>query len=460
MILLRRNLLNNINPGTLLLALLKRQFESGLNLLLLSLILLLIPDQLHAQTDIFVRGSGKLYPMALPALCIRGGASDLGSRVPDVMARDLDISGFFEVLNPGIFIEKPGKCDSDGEFAYSDWSIIGAEGLVRGVIDADGSDIKLQLFLHDVQQRKVVLGKEYSGHISQLSAMAHKFANEIMLYFTGTRGVFGSQIAYSSRVGRFKELFLMDMSGTEVRQLTNEQGLAISASFSADGNKLVYTSYRNRVPDLFEYQLDSRRTRRVTHSSDLELGARYAPDARSILTSISVGKYSEIVLMSLDGKVQKVLSRAPGVIDVSPEWSPDYQQIVFCSNRSGGPQIYVMNADGSNPRRVSFVRSNYCTSPSWSPRGDRLAFVCRADSGFQLFAANSDGSAALQLTSSGSNEDPSWSPDGRYIAFSTTAGGGSVFQIALMREDGSNLKQLSSARTSSMEPAWGPYPSF
>lgn len=407
-----------------------------------------------AQTDIFVRGSGRKFPLALPKLCTQQADGSIADEIPSIIARDLDLSGYFEIINQKSYVETPGKCGDN--FAYSDWSIVGAEGLVKGIVSGHGDGVKVQLYLHDVQKNKAVLGKEYEGDLSQISRIAHKFSNEIMKFFTGEAGVFGTQIAFSTKVGRFKELAVMDMDGSNIRQLTNEKGLAMSASWSPSGQKIVYTSYRMRTPDLFLLDVLSARVSQITKSSALEVGAKFSADGRYLLTSIDSGADSDIVLIGLDGKIVSRLTRTNSAIDVSPNWSPDGSKIVFCSNRGGGPQIYTMNADGSDVKRVSYMTSSYCTSPSWSPKGDRIALVCRENRGFQIFSVNADGTDAQQLTSVGDNEDPDWSPDGRYLVYATTFGRGSIFNLALMRSDGSNVRSLTSSRTGFSDPAWGP----
>jgi TolB protein len=439
----------------------------------LFLFVLCCSASVYGQTDIYIRGAERLYPIGVPQLCIeqgqeaiqsrRGGAVsapklsvDAATEIPEVIARNLDISGYFEVLNPAVYVEAPGKCDGPDGVAYTDWSVVRAEGLVRGIVVPVGDRIRVRLFLHDVPARKIVLGKEYEGDVGQLRRIAHRFSNEIMKYFTGEFGVFGSQISYTSNVGRFKELFVMEMDGSNVRQLTSDRGLAISSSWHPEGQSLIYTSYRNRIPDLFLIDINSRQIRQITEGDGLEIGGKFSRDGRSILSSLSVARDSDIVLLSPTGQLLRKITATSGVIDVSPHWSPDNSRIVFCSNRSGGPQIYTMNADGSGARRVSYVNSNYCTSPRWSPRGDRIAFVCRADGGFQVFTANPDGSAPLQLTSRGNNEDPDWSPDGRYLVFATTFGRGRNYNIAMIRSDGSSLRQLTSGQLSSTQPSWGP----
>jgi len=410
----------------------------------------------EAQTEISIRGSARLFPVAIPQMCLQVGSSNVAKEIPEVISRDLDISGFFQLVAPQSFIETPGKCAGADGFAYSDWSVIGAEGLVRGIIVEESGQIKAQLFLHDVQRQQVVLAKEYVADAAQYRKIAHRFANEIMKFFTGEYGVFGTQIAFSSKVGRFKEIFVMDMDGSNVRQLTNDRGLAMSSSWNPAGNALAFTSYRSRIPDLFTIDVASRAITQVTRGPAMELGGRFLPGDR-FLVSRSIGDDSDILVLGKDGSVQAKLTPPNGAIDVSPVVSPDGTSMLFVSNRAGGPQVYSMRMDGSGVTRVSFVTSNYCTSPSWSPKGDRIAFVCRADSGFQIFTAAPDGSSPLQLTSVGDNEDPEFSPDGRYLVFASTyERGAGNFGIALMRVDGSAFTYITKGRSIDSEPTWGP----
>jgi TolB protein len=410
----------------------------------------------EAQTDIFVRGSGKLIPISLPQLCLEAGQTSAAKDIPAIIAKDLDLSGFFKVIDPQSYIEGSSKCGAPENVVYSDWSILGTEGVVRGKVSFDGEFIRAQLYLHDVGKQLIVLGKEYQGDSSQITKIAHKFANEIMKFFTGEYGVFGTQIAFSSKVGRFKELFVMDMDGANLRQLTNDRSLSLSPSWDASGKKLAFTSYRNRQPDIFTLDTATKSVKQVTNSAGVDIGGKFSADGNSIMASVSPNQNSQLALISLNGSVLKQLTPISRGIDVSPDYSPDYSQIVFCSDRAGGPQIYIMGADGSSPRRISFVKSSYCTSPAWSPKGDKIAFVCRGDGGFQLFVSSADGSNPRQLTSGGDNEDPSWSADGRYLAFSSTQGTGAGTSIALIREDGSNFREITSSRLGDGEPAWGP----
>lgn len=431
----------------------------GLFLAVFFLLSLLSGGSAFAQTDLRITGPQAGFPIAVPQLCNAGEADDQSVSISETIGRNLQLTGIFKVMNPGSFVESPGRCIEPDNIVFSDWSVIGAEGLVRGevsVLREPQPVLQVKLYLYDVLRKQMVLGKQYRGEAKDSRRIAHKFSNEIMKYFTGESGVFGSRIAYISRVGRFKELFVMDLDGSNVRQYTRDRGLVLSPAWSPSGDRIVYTSYKTREPELYIVSSDGASQRRITQAKGMELGAEFSPDGGALVASSTYEGSSDLVLFDLRGSLIRTLTKRSGVINVSPSYSPDGGQIAFCSNRAGSPQIYVMPVDGGDgsARRISYADSNYCTSPSWSPRGDYVAFVCRSG-GNQLFIASPDGNNTVQLTYAGNNEDPSWSPDGRLIAYSTTVRGPNS-SIAIISLRGGSPTILGSARSSDSQPTWSP----
>ncbi len=414
-----------------------------------------MPARAFAQTDIRISGAQASFPIAVPQLCDQGGAGDESIKIAETISKDLQISGLFKVLDPASFVEQAGKCAAPDRVGYSDWSVIGAEGLVKGEIKQTGAAIEVRMYLHDVLQQKAVVGKRYEGETGDSSKIAHKFANEIVRYFTGEAGIFGTRLAYVARMGRFKELFIMDLDGSNIQQLTRDHGLAMSPSWSRNGDKIIYTSYKTRKPELYTISPDGGAAKQLTERQGLEIGAKFSPDGKSIVTSAAIAGISKIAILDLSGRLLEKLTTSDS-IDVSPTYSPDGSKIAFCSNRGGGPQIYVMSSSGEPAKRLSYTNSSYCTSPSWSPKGDKIVFVCRAG-GNQLFISSPDGGHPTQLTYAGDNEDPSWSPDGRFIAFSSNSTGGAR-TISVLSLLGGSPTKIGSPQSEESQPAWSPLP--
>ena len=417
--------------------------------------LTLIPISTLAQTELHITGPQSGFPIAVPRMCDAGSAGSLTEQLSSAISRNLQISSYFKVLNPSTFVETPGKCTKSDELAFSDWSVIGAEGLVKGDIVKTSSDnLTVTLYLYDIHQRKAVVGKRYQGEADEFNKIADRFSNEIIKYFTGEAGVFGTKIAFVGKVGRFKELFLMNIDGSGLRKLTKDKGLIVSPSWSPNGEKIIYTSYRSKRPELYTVNPRTGRMQQLTKRNGLDIGAKFAPNGRSIMASSSANGHSNLVHLDLRGNVKRLVTKG-WAIDVSPSFSPDGSEIVFCSNRGGGPQIYKMAAEGGKAKRISFTGSGYCTSPSWSPKGDKVAYVCQRG-GNQLFVYSFKTKKSVQLTFHGNNEEPSWSPDGRFIAFSTNFGKRGARNIGITSIDRGAPTQISFSKSQHSQPSWSP----
>src|SRR5512135_1456560 len=103
--------------------------------------------------------------------------------------------------------------------------MIGAEAVVIGKVETQGDRLTVEMRLYDATQGTLLTGKRYTGTTRQLRSIAHRFANEIVYTFTGVRGIFGTEIAFSTRVGKTKgkEIYIVGMDGKEVRKVTDNR---------------------------------------------------------------------------------------------------------------------------------------------------------------------------------------------------------------------------------------------
>jgi TolB protein len=380
----------------------------------------------------------------------------LGDRATDILTSDLNLTGFFALIEPKSLGEKEGQGarekSSEGE-DFKSWANIGAEALIVGEVTYKDRSLTLEARLFDVVKKEMIIGKRYIGEITDLSRMVHRFADEVVLALTGELGFFQTKIVFVSKTSGSKELCLMDFDGRNLVPLTRHQSICLSPRFSPDGTKVVFTSYKSGTPDLYIKNLRLGEERRVANYPGLNITPAWSPDGQKIALTLSKDGNSEIYTLRPDGSGLVRLTNHPA-IDVSPTWSPDSRKIAFVSDRGGSPQIYIMDADGQNVQRLTF-QGPYNTHPSWSPRGDRIAFDASAGGGYNICTIRPDGSNFRVLTDNlGRCENPSWSPDGRHLIFSGNRYGGP--HIFLIDAEGTQIKRLTFQNGGDTNPYWSP----
>ncbi len=375
------------------------------------------------------------------------------SPVPKTVSKDLEMSGLFEILNPQAFLAgRPEDLSKEDWLRYRDWSLMGADGLVVGSYRRnEEGELDIELRLYDIAQGRMVVGKRYTGKSEHLPMIAHRFANEILAAFTGELGPFGSQIAYVSDQTGNKEIYRMEMDGTETASVTQNRAINLSPRWSPTGMRILYTTYRYGDPDLLIYDLVHGEDIPLLVEPGLQMGGEFSPDGKWVVYSLNEKGNSDIYLMSFSNKKSRRLT-SDWALDVSPHWSPDGDRIVFVSDRGGSPQLYIMDVKTGEARRITF-QGNYNASPAWSPRGDRIAYASLEGNRLQIYTLDPLGKDLKRLTQTDSNEEsPSWSPDGRYLVFASNRGGN--YDLYMMNINGSNLQQLTRTRYNETAPNW------
>ncbi len=381
----------------------------------------------------------------------------LGERATDILNGDLDLAGFFALIDPKTFTGPLNKSLREGltpeTIDFGGWANTGAEALVLGEVISKGTTLTLEARLYDVVKKELILGKRYIGEITDLSRMVHRFADEIVFALTGEHGFFQTKIVFVSNATGNKEIYLMDFDGRNSSQITRHKSICLSPRFAPDGMKIAFTSYKAGNPDIYIKTLRSGEERRISSYPGLNISPAWAPDGRRLALTLSKDGNPEIYTVNPDGSGLSRLTHNPA-IDVSPTWSPDGKRIAFVSNRGGNPQIYIMDLQGGNAQRLTF-EGNYNTHPAWSPRGDRIAFEAALGGNQNVCTIRPDGSDFRILTANlGRCEMPSWSPDGRNLVFSSTRDGGP--HIFLIDGEGTRIKRLTFQKGGDTYPNWGP----
>jgi len=400
------------------------------------------------------------FPTAIPDLRNIGKGGDregLARWFSEHLASALDITGYFRIIEKGAFLEDPKSSGITAEETnFSDWSVVGADFLIKGGFNYDGKKLSVEFRLFDVVGGKLITGKKYWGSIKEKKMMMLRFVGDVLQALTGERGVFDTKIAFVGKKGDQSEIYTVNFDGTDLQKITNFKSLTLLPHWSPDATKISLTSYLRKNPDYYVVDLRTGKVKRRTDYVGLNLSAPWSPDGKKALLVLSKDGNEEVYTIDSNKGTLKRLTRDSS-IDVSPCWSPDGKQIAFVSNRSGSPQVFIMDANGKNIRRLTFDGS-YNTSPDWSPTGKRLVYEGSSNGEFQLFTIDANGNNSLQVTfERGGAEDPSWSPDGRYLVFSSKIG--QKRKICIVNSNGLNLRILDEIKgIDSLEsPSWSPH---
>lgn len=199
------------------------------------------------------------------------------------------------------------------------------------------------------------------------------------------------------------DIFVSDLRGKVLQQLTRHPGYDAEATISPNGDKIVFTSTRNGDLDLFTMDMDGRNVKQITHDLGYDGGAWFSPNGKKIVwrasrpkTAAEVKEYKdllaqglvaptnmEVFVANVDGSdVHQVTNL--GKANWAPNFTPDGKHIIFASNHEyerGFPfNMYIVNLDGTGLEKISHD-GGFDAFPMFSPDGKKLIFSSNRNNG-------------------------------------------------------------------------------
>ncbi|MFN5422111.1 MAG: TolB family protein [bacterium] len=199
------------------------------------------------------------------------------------------------------------------------------------------------------------------------------------------------------------DIFVADLNGNIVKQLTDSPGYDAEATISPDGKTMLFTSTRDGDLDLYTMNLKSGEIKRITNMLGYDGGAWYSPDGTKIIwrasrpsTPEEIKEYKELLSQDLvaptrmevwianaDGSNPRQVSTL-GQANWAPAYMPDNKKIIFASNheyKRGFPfNLYTMNEDGSELKKISRDKG-FDAFPMFSTDGKRIVFCSNRNNG-------------------------------------------------------------------------------
>jgi TolB protein len=198
------------------------------------------------------------------------------------------------------------------------------------------------------------------------------------------------------------DIFVTDLSGKVLRQLTNTPGYDAEATVSPKGDKIVFTSLRSGDPELYTMNIDGSGVKQITNGLGYDGGAFFSPDGNKIVFRASrpaseedIKTYKDLLKEGLvmptamelftcdvDGKNLKQVTRLGGA-NWAPFFTPDGKKIIFSSNhvqRGYHFNLFLVDLEGSNVQQVSFDPV-FDAFPVFSPDGKKLVWSSNRNNG-------------------------------------------------------------------------------
>ena len=199
------------------------------------------------------------------------------------------------------------------------------------------------------------------------------------------------------------DIFVADLKGNIVNQLTKEKGYDAEATVSPKGDKIVFTSTRNGDIDLYTMNLDGSGVKQITFELGYDGGAFFSPDGTKLIfrssrpkTEEEIKEYKdllaeglvqptemELYICNADGSDLKKLTNL-GNANWSPFFHPSGKKILFSSNfeaERGFPfNLYMIDLDGKNLERITHGET-FDAFPVFSNDGKKLIFSSNRNNG-------------------------------------------------------------------------------
>jgi len=208
------------------------------------------------RVEVRKSGEGKI---SINLASYRTGGDTAAKTFLSTLKADLNRSGYFKVTSTGAELNVMGSCISGS-----------------GNMKADCQVFK-------VSNRQRLLGKSYKATSADARGLAHRVADEITFAVTGKKGMASGKIALvSSRTGR-KELYVCDMDGKNLRQITKDRSIVVGPGWTPDGKNITYTSYKRGYPNVYM----TGRSKPLSSHGGLNASGAISPNGKSLAVILS-----------------------------------------------------------------------------------------------------------------------------------------------------------------------------
>jgi Tol biopolymer transport system component len=185
---------------------------------------------------------------------------------------------------------------------------------------------------------------------------------------------------YKWELTPYMNIYESNPDGSQLAALTSGSAYHAECAYSSDGSEIVYASNEDGCMNIYVMDVDGSNVRQITHeTASYNGGPFFSPDSKQIIFRADREKadYLQIFLIGRDGNAEKQLT-CNGAVNWAPYWHPNGKVIAYTTSIHGHRQyeIYLLNVITKAEYRLT-NSPTFDGLPSFSSDGQKIVWTSK-----------------------------------------------------------------------------------